>query len=596
MAPLSENGMALNPESGTAQSGTISGGIVTTDKATAKIRFDKKDAGLLLLLAVIASLLFLPFLGAAGMFDPTDSFFIESAREMFETNKLIVPLMNYEPWLDKPALAFWFIVQSYHTFGVNEFAGRFPSALSGILLVLTTFFLSRQLLTRRQAFLAALTLASSPLFLIVGHVALTDEPLALFLTTSLLSIAIFIVKRKTIFLFLGYLALALAALCKGPLALVLIGLITVGYLLLTAPRKIVSSVFSLKPLLAIAFLLVLTVPYYVWAHVGTNGAFTEAFFLKQNLGRMVGVVNHVNPFWWYIPVVIGGFFPWSVCALGSGPFLLRYFKNRTRLTTARQQLTFFCLCWATLGFLFFSAIPTKLQTYIVPIFPALAIVGGVYLDILLRRNKVKPILISGIAMLLLCASAPLLVHFLSLHLGFMTILGYSAAAVLVVGLLLLLLASKNNSCLALGAVYGASMLGCGVFLPLLFGLHHDKYQANIDSVVNYSLDNKAHLAAVQFEFPSAIYRYEQKVPLLKNQEDLQAYSDEPGKRWIFIPEEVLSLLCWTKRSPRVVGHDGKYWIFAIGKDALKEDTIEWNGLLPQFHYPTIAELKSGKHE
>jgi|694.fasta_scaffold75846_2 4-amino-4-deoxy-L-arabinose transferase-like glycosyltransferase len=574
--------------SGTAD--TAHSGTVISNSESRCVRFDRKDWLLLAFLAAIASLMFLPFLGAAGLFDPTDSFFIESGREMFETKRMIVPLMNYEPWLDKPALAFWFIVGSFRTFGVNEFAGRFPSALSGILIVLSTFILTRPLLSRRQAFYSALTLAASPLFLIVGHVALTDEPLALFLTISLLSIINFLVRKNQQFLLLGYFALSLAALCKGPLALVIVGLITIGYFLLTAPKQVVFSVLALRPLLAIAFLLVITVPYYVWTHIGTNGEFTNAFFLRQNLGRMVGVVNHVNPFWWYIPVVIGGFFPWSIIDVAAGPLLLKYFKRRGRLITARQQLMFFSICWALIGFVFFSAIPTKLQTYIVPIFPALAISTGIFIDCLLRLKKTRQFLAAQISLIVLVVAAPFLIHFLSTHSGLMTGIGYGTAAVLLVGLVAMMTFARGNSCRTLGSVYGATMIGCGVFLPLLFCLYHDKYQANIDTVVRYCQAQHAHLAAVQFEYPSLMYRYHEKIPLLKNLEDLQAYSDEPGKRWIFIPEEVLSLLSWTKRSPRVVGYCGKYWVFAIGKDALKEDTIEWNGLLPQFHYPTMAEL------
>lgn len=622
--------------SGTTE--TTFGGTATNGENSLRWRFSVIDWQLLGALALIASLMFLPCLGAAGLFDPTDSFFIESGREMFETNKLIVPLMNYEPWLDKPALAFWFIVQSFRTFGVNEFAGRFPSALSGILIVLSTFVLTRELLGRRQAFFGALTLTASPLFLIVGHVALTDEPLALFLTISLLSIINFLVRRKTHFLLLGYFSLALAALCKGPLALVIVGLITFGYLLLTAPRQILSSVLLLKPLLAVGFLLAVTVPYYVWAHVGTDGQFTSAFFLRQNLGRMVGVVNHVNPFWWYIPVVLGGFFPWSLILLSAKTFLVKCFKRRGRLSTARQKLAFFSICWATIGFLFFSAIPTKLQTYIVPIFPALAIITGIYLDVLLRLKRSGAFLVAVVSLLIISCAAPFLVSFLNDHTdvvrlpdrrssyvshvgstqvaletvgsrlqsvfpgssttspaqtgsGLMSNLGYGAAALLILGLFVMIIANRRNSCRLLSTLYGATLIGCGIFLPLLFCLYHDKYQVNIDNAVNYCLSRGAHLAAVQFEYPSLMYRYHEKIPLLKNQEDLQAYSDQPGKRWIFIPEEVLSLLSWTKRSPRVVGYSGKYWIFAIGKDALSEDTIEWNGLLPQFHYPTIAELK-----
>lgn len=572
--------------------GTISDGATTREGALKDTRFDAKDAKLLLLLGLIAGLMFIPFLGAAGMFDPTDSFFIESAREMLETNKLIVPMINYEPWLDKPAFAFWFIVQSFKAFGVNEFAGRFSSALCGILLVLCTFTLTRHILSRRQSFLCALTLAASPLFVIVGHVSLIDEPLALFLTIALLSIANYIALGKKQFLLTGYVSMCVAALCKGPLALVLIGLITVGYFLLTKPKKIVSSILSMNPLLAIGLLWVITVPYYVWAHIGTNGEFTNAFFLRQNLGRMVGVVNHVNPFWWYIPVVIGGFFPWCICALGSGKFLRRYIVRRAKLATPRQQLVFFCLCWATLGFLFFSAIPTKLQTYIDPIFPALAVVMGNYLDVLLRTKHSKIFKVATVLTTILVCAAPFLVHFLSTGPGLLTTVGYGASGVLILGLVALLIINRNKSCASLATLYGGIMVGCAVFLPLLFCLYHDKYQANVDKVVQYSKDHGAHLAAVQFEYPSIMFRYKEKIPLLRNQEDLQAYSDEPGKRWIFIPEEVLSLLSWTNRSPRVVGYAGKYWIFAIGKDALKEDTVEWNGLLPQFHYPTIAELES----
>ena len=201
-------------------------------------------------------------------------------------------------------------------------------------------------------------------------------------------------------------------------------------------------------------------------------------------------------------------------------------------------------------------------------------------------------LLAAAGLIVLAGGASFLVHFLSLHSGVMTIVGYSTSAVLIVGLLVGMVAGRNKSCLSLSTIYSATLLGCGIYLPLLFCLYHDKYQANIESVVRFCQENKAHLAAVQFEYPSIIYRYQEKIPLLKNQEDLQAYSDQPGKRWIFIPEEVLSLLCWTKRSPRVVGHCEKYWIFAIGKEALKEDTIEWNGLLPQYHYPTIAELNA----
>ena len=456
-------------------------------------QFDRLDLALLGALALISFLLFLPLLGTAGMFDPTDSFFLESTREMVQTKEFAVPLINYELWLDKPACAFWLIILSYKLFGINEFAGRLPSAVSGILLVVTTFSLSRQMLSRRQAFFSALVLACSPLFLIVGHVALIDEPMALFLTTALLSIAVFIARRSLPFLLLGYFALSLAALTKGPIALVLVGLITCGYFLFTQPRKILQSIWSLKPLLALALLLVLVAPYYLWAHIDTHGEFTKAFFLRQNLGRMVGAVNHVSPAWWYIPVLLGGFFPWSLVALSSGRYLRYFWVRRSRLLTARQSLVIFSICWTVLGFTFFSAIPTKLQTYIVPIFPGLAIVMGVYLDLLLRSKRLAPVMVAGGAISLMCACAPLAVHMLSSGSGLLTWIAYGSSASVAIALLISLIIFRNNGCRIMTAVFSGTGIAYGLFIPLLFCMYHDKYQVNIDKVVHYALEKKAHL-------------------------------------------------------------------------------------------------------
>ena len=167
----------------------------TQAKNSASQESPKSSQRCLILLAVISSLVFLPFLGSAGMFAPTDSFFIESAREMLETHKFIVPLMNYEPWLDKPSTDFCLIALSLATFGLNEFAGRLVSALSGILECLALFWFSSRILTIRQSFLSALCLISFPLYVVVGRTALSDEPLSLALCVALMSLAIASIKR-----------------------------------------------------------------------------------------------------------------------------------------------------------------------------------------------------------------------------------------------------------------------------------------------------------------------------------------------------------------------------------------------------------------
>jgi len=109
-----------------------------------------------------------------------------------------------------------------------------------------------------------------------------------------LSLAVSLAKRSFKPLLLAYPALAIAALCKGPvLTLGFVGVITIAYLLFTKPRKIPSGILNLHPIMGILIIAAVASPYYVWAHQSTHGAFTETFFLRQNLGRVVGAVNHV---------------------------------------------------------------------------------------------------------------------------------------------------------------------------------------------------------------------------------------------------------------------------------------------------------------
>jgi 4-amino-4-deoxy-L-arabinose transferase-like glycosyltransferase len=601
---------------------TISG-----TEQTQRSSIKRSDVIAFIALAVISSLMFLPFLGAAGLFDPTDSFFVEAPREMLQTAQFTVPMYNYEPWLDKPAFAFWLIIGCYKLLGVNEFAARLPSALSGILLTLTTFGLSRQLLTRRQAFLSALVLACSPLFLLVGRVALTDEPLALFLTTALLSLAVALYRphpvgtvalraddvstgvtptssgqntalQSFLPLLIAYPALGLAALCKGPpLTLGLVGVITLIYLLLTkSTKKLLPSIYRLHPIMGILIVLAVASPYYIWAHQATHGAFTETFFVKQNLGRAVGAVNHVNPWWWYAPVVVAGFLPWSVVAAFARKFLVRLIRCRSRLNTARSQLLFFALCWAAVGFVAFSAVPTKLQTYIVPIFPALAILMGNYIDLLVRKNRPTPLVVATCVMLVIAIGAPVLVHALAFGRETPAMVAYLSAISLGVGTAISIWLNRKDAFRVAITVFTAVVFAFATLVPTLSILYHDRYQINIDKVVEYSLAQGANLGIVQykFNFPSAIYRYQKQIPVFENAKDLQSFANEPGKRWLLVDQEVLSLLCWTERSPRVIAHSGKYWLFTVGRNAMQEPSVEWHGLLPQYKYPKVDELLLNK--
>jgi 4-amino-4-deoxy-L-arabinose transferase-like glycosyltransferase len=564
------------------------------------------------LLLVAASLVFIPFLGTTPMIDPTDSFFTESAREMLELKSFACTFINYEPWLDKPALHFWLIILAFKLFGINEFAGRLPSALAGIFTVVATYCFGRQFLTRRQALLSASILLSLPLFVSVGRVSLTDEPLSLCLTTALFSFAIFLIKKHLKFLFVAYIALAIAVLIKGPFAVVLVGLILLAYIGLTSTpgidlrridfRRVLGCLWKLHPVAGVIGILLLTSPYYVWAHNETHGAFTTAFFFRQNIGRMVGVVNHVRPFWWYLPIALGGFFPWSLLVAFWGPFVFKVWKRKEVLSDKRLQLLVFAACWLTVTFCFFSAIPTKLYTYIIPLTPAFAVLLGCFIDSLIRVRKALPLYAVSLFFAVGLVVGPFVVckifdkehAFLSLELA--------AAAVLLAATGVGSIFIKRQKMVKGMTILCATLaVFCAVFVPLLFTLYYNVYQLPIDNLVAYALKRNANLAVVNYLEPSTTYHYKRKLPLIKDEDEMRSYAEQTtGPQWILISDDILSVLSWTDRSPRAVCYDGHWWLFAIGPNCEKEGTVPWVGLYTKdashkpVTYPRLTDMPDAK--
>ncbi|HEY9683678.1 MAG TPA: glycosyltransferase family 39 protein [Oculatellaceae cyanobacterium] len=574
---------------------------VVNKQSVGKSAFSQVDARCILLIAFVGCISFLPLLGSAGLFDPTDSFFIESGREMLETQKFIVPLMNYEQWLDKPALDFCLIATSLKLFGVSEFAGRLPAALSGILEAILLFVLSRQILTVRQSLFSALSLLAFPLFIIVGRTSLSDEPLSLCFCCAVLSLAIASIKKRPIFLVPGYIGLGLAILLKGPpLALIFTGLAVGGYLLLAERANLFQAIWNLRPLVGLLAAAAIALPYYIWAHVGTNGEFTVNFFLRQNLGRAAGTVNHVRPFWWYVPVFLAGIFPWSLMLLTfSQRFFHRILHIDTARSTPRVKLLKFAACWAALGFCFFSAVPTKLETYIVPILPAVALLCGSYLDVLARAARSNFARRAFIACLS-CVAAVVIITPIATKIAFKDAVQLFPLQLCAAGVLLIACGMgiresfRSHLSRAGGWLLGAVISYCAVFIPVIFVTYHDVYQSPIDKLVTYAHDEHADLAVLFFSLPSVMYRYGHAIPLIKDEQDMRNFAEgAPDKRWVLMNRDVLSLLKWTERSPRVVAHEGRWWLFAVGKNCKKENTAEWNGLNVGV-YPTLADRSKMK--
>jgi 4-amino-4-deoxy-L-arabinose transferase-like glycosyltransferase len=321
------------------------------------------------LIALVWAVLCLPNLGGPSLWDIDEGNNAECAQEMYESGNFIVPMFNYKLRLDKPVLLYWLQASAYHVLGINEFAARLPSALASLLAVLVVYELGRRLFDRWVALLAGLILASSIAFCAAAHFANPDALLDLCVLLTMWCSWEHYTRRGWWLVGAGA-ACGLGMLAKGPVAVVLPMATTALFLLI---RRELRRCLDLRLLAAALVFVLIAAPWYVWVGLETKGEWLAGFFWKHNVERAVGVLeNHGGPFFYYGLVLLAGLAPWSVFL---GPTVRNAFANRQ--SPAGSQ---FLVCWITVWLLFFSVVRTKLPNYILPAYPAMALLTASFLE------------------------------------------------------------------------------------------------------------------------------------------------------------------------------------------------------------------------
>lgn len=307
--------------------------------------------------------------GSFLLFDVDEAVFSEASREMVETRDYITPTYNYEPRYDKPILFYWFMSTAFRLFGTTEFAARFTSGGFGVLLVCMTFLFIKRARGELPAYLCSLALLLNMEFFVYSHSAVTDMTLAFFLTASFFAFYLGVTEEEGERWFIAFwVASALATLTKGAIGLLFP--VMVAFLFLAATRRLAT----LKALFAPKNLLIYFVVAAPWFIVETyiNGwDFFNAFVIKHHIKRYADVISsHGGPPYYYLGVLLLGFFPW--CALLPGA-LYKGFKEIKRKDAG---LYLYASIWFAFVLVFFSISRTKLPNYIFPLFPAGAILAG----------------------------------------------------------------------------------------------------------------------------------------------------------------------------------------------------------------------------
>ncbi len=349
----------------------------------------------------VCAFLFFFGLGAFGLVGADEPRYAQIAREMLERHDWIVPTLNQTPWLEKPVLLYWKVINSYRIFGVYDWAARVPAAGHAVVLVLAVFFFMRRFRLGSELD-GALIAASCPGVFVFARGASTDMLLAAHFALAMLAWWAWHQTEEKSWLACFYAFLALATLAKGPVAPGLALLIVGTYATLRHEGKILLRSLSW---LGFGLFFAITLPWYIAIQM-REPQFFRVFFIQHNLERFgTSLYRHPQPLWFYIPWFLVWVLPWLafmvpalIEAVGDGIPAIRAKvvaaaaspssgdEAASSTEAVRVKLSLFLLVWIAVPIVFFSISRSKLPGYILPAIPPAALLTADYLH---RRRTVS---------------------------------------------------------------------------------------------------------------------------------------------------------------------------------------------------------------
>ena len=326
----------------------------------------------MLVTVVGALLLWFAPLGSYRLFNPDEGRYAEIPREMVASGDWVTPRLNAIKYFEKPPLHYWATATAFSLFGEHEWTARLWVALTGFLGLLLTAWIGTRIYGALVGVTAALVQGGALLYLALARMSTLDMGLAIALELALAGLLLLVatpaanVRLERGGALLLALGTALAFLSKGLIGILIPGAVASLYLLL---RRDWRLLLRARPWWTVIALLLIGAPW-VFLVSQRNPEFARFFFVHEHFERFLTRVHaRYEPDWFFVPVLLVGFMPWTA-------LLPATIARSWRACRAGECATWMLVLWVLFSFLFFSVSQSKLIPYILPIFPALALLAG----------------------------------------------------------------------------------------------------------------------------------------------------------------------------------------------------------------------------
>ncbi len=366
-----------------------------------------------LLFLLIGCILFIfSNIGLYPLIDIDETRYVNMSKYMYLTKEYITPMLNFEPFLEKPPLYFWLNSLSFKLLAEQSlFASRFATALVSTFGVFFTYFFAKKITNDGlYGFLCANVLLASAWFLVFSHVAILDLNFMVFSMCAIYCAVIPLFEKKEnpkkVYWYLGYIFCALSILAKGFIGLAIPCMVVFfTYLVFGKTKELFKPIYIIP---GIVLFLLIALPWHILIYKAHGQAWVNMYILKHHFARLLNSqgLGRKQPFLFYVPILILGLTPWCfnfvIVLIRDTKRTIKKIKASASIKefftfdSVDKKIMTFAYIYFFSTFLFFSSASTKLPPYILTVFPSLSlIVGNLWYRLIENKENKKEIKISS---------------------------------------------------------------------------------------------------------------------------------------------------------------------------------------------------------